>query len=76
MKRLCLSAAAALALAFCVPSPAQTITGIWQGKLPVPDNPRVILKIERSGDGSLHGGLSGSIAARMACRSPRSLFRP
>jgi uncharacterized protein (TIGR03435 family) len=57
MKRLVLPAAAALALALCAPSPAQTITGIWQGKLPVPDNPRVVLKIERSGDGSLHGGV-------------------
>ena len=34
---------------------AQTITGTWQGTLPVAENPRVSLKITKAADGSLHG---------------------
>jgi uncharacterized protein (TIGR03435 family) len=36
---------------------AQTIVGTWQGTLPSPDNSRLVLKIEKSPDGSFHGGL-------------------
>jgi uncharacterized protein (TIGR03435 family) len=36
---------------------AQTITGTWQGALPSPDNSRLVVKIEKSPDGSFHGGL-------------------
>ena len=36
---------------------AQTITGTWQGTLPSGDNPRIVLKIVKSDDGSLRGGL-------------------
>ena len=34
---------------------AQTITGTWQGTLPVTENPRVVLKIAKDDDGSLRG---------------------
>jgi uncharacterized protein (TIGR03435 family) len=34
---------------------AQTITGTWQGTLPVAENPRVVLKIAKDDDGSLRG---------------------
>ena len=34
---------------------AQTITGTWQGTLPIAENPRVVLKIMKADDGSLHG---------------------
>ncbi len=34
---------------------AQTILGTWQGTLPVPEDPRVVLKISRGDDGSLRG---------------------
>ena len=49
--------AAGLALALCASLPAQTVTGAWQGTLPTAQNPRVVVKIEKSPDGSLHGGL-------------------
>ena len=56
MTRAFLSAAAGLALALGAALPAQTVAGVWQGKLPVADNPRVVLKIQKASDGSLHGG--------------------
>jgi hypothetical protein len=34
----------------------QTITGIWQGTLPIAENPRIVLEITKSADGSLRGG--------------------
>jgi uncharacterized protein (TIGR03435 family) len=34
----------------------QMITGTWQGTLPIPENPRIVLEITKSADGSLHGG--------------------
>lgn len=33
----------------------QSITGTWQGTLPIEKNPRVALKITKADDGSLHG---------------------
>ena len=56
MKRLFLFAVVGWALVLGAALPAQTITGVWQGKLPSGDNPRVVLKIEKASDGSLHGG--------------------
>jgi hypothetical protein len=56
MKRISLCAASLLAAASTT-VPAQTILGTWQGTLPEPDNSRLVLKIEKSPDGSLHGGL-------------------
>jgi uncharacterized protein (TIGR03435 family) len=35
---------------------AQIITGTWQGTLPITENPRIVLKIAKADDGSLHGG--------------------
>ena len=37
--------------------PAQTVVGTWQGALSGSDNSRLVLKIEKAPDGSLHGGL-------------------
>lgn len=37
---------------------AQTVVGIWQGTLPVAKDPRVVLKIAKADDGSLHGFVS------------------
>jgi uncharacterized protein (TIGR03435 family) len=56
VKKLFSCAAAGLALGLGAALPAQTITGVWQGKLPAGDNPRVVLKVEKASDGSLHGG--------------------
>jgi hypothetical protein len=34
---------------------AQTITGSWQGTLPIAESPRIVLKIAKANDGSLSG---------------------
>jgi uncharacterized protein (TIGR03435 family) len=36
---------------------AQSINGTWQGTLPLPDNPRIALKLANADDGSLRGTL-------------------
>ena len=42
-----------LVLASCLH--AQTITGTWQGTLPIPEKPRRIIKIDKNENGSLRG---------------------
>lgn len=44
-------------LMLCTAAAAQSITGVWQGRLPVQDSPRVALKIANGDDGMLHGTL-------------------
>lgn len=43
-----------LMLGSCV-ARAQTVLGIWQGTLPVKENPRIVLKIVKADDGGLRG---------------------
>ncbi len=49
---------AALLAALTLPLGAQTLIGTWQGTLPTGQNPRLVLKIGKAGDGSLRGGLA------------------
>jgi uncharacterized protein (TIGR03435 family) len=56
MKRTFLHLAAAT-IALTTALHAQTIAGTWQGTLPARASQRVVLKIEKSPDGSLRGGL-------------------
>jgi uncharacterized protein (TIGR03435 family) len=44
-----------LMVALCTALSAQSINGTWQGRLPIPDNPRIAIKI--ADDGSLRGTL-------------------
>jgi uncharacterized protein (TIGR03435 family) len=46
---------ASLMVVIATPLAAQTITGTWQGTLPIAENPRVVLKIAKGDNDSLHG---------------------
>lgn len=46
---------AGLLLVLCATLQAQSILGTWQGKLPVAENSRIILKFTKAEDGGLHG---------------------
>ena len=54
LKRLLLSISGLMLILSIVSSP-QTITGTWQGTLPIAENQRVVLKIAKAEDGSLYG---------------------
>jgi uncharacterized protein (TIGR03435 family) len=67
MKRAILVSAAFVFAAASVTLHAQSITGTWQGTLPiygaaqgasVYGNPRIVFTIEKSADGSLHGSIT------------------
>ena len=41
----------------CTALSAQSVDGIWQGTLPIPDNPRVAFKLAKTEDASIRGTL-------------------
>lgn len=53
MKKIFLTIACFIAAATAVWG--QSIAGVWQGTLPITENPRIVLKISKADDGSLHG---------------------
>jgi hypothetical protein len=54
MKRIFLCTVS-LMVALCTALSAQSINGTWQGRMPIPDNPRIAIKL--ADDGSLRGTL-------------------
>jgi len=68
MKRAILAAAAVIFAAAITPLHAQSIAGTWQGTLPIAasaqgssyntGSPRVVFTIEKSADGTFHGGIT------------------